>query len=75
MIIYTKNLEKPLKGPIIFKLVLMGRKLPPKARVITTEEVVKFIIAIEEADAEKAIKDAAKITAKSVAKTDNPGPK
>jgi hypothetical protein len=37
--------------------------------------VVKFIIAREEADAEKAIKDGAKITAKTVAKTDNPGPK
>jgi hypothetical protein len=51
------------------------RKLLPKARVITTEEVVKFIIAREEAGAEKAIKDAAKITAKTVAKTANPGPK
>jgi hypothetical protein len=75
VIIYTKNLEKPLKNPIVLKLVLMGRKLLPKVRVITTEEVVKFIIAREEAEAEKAIKDAAKITTKTVAKTANPGPK
>jgi hypothetical protein len=48
-----------------------------KASVITTEEVFKLKIAREEADAKRAIKDAAEITAEitaeTVAKTAKPG--